>query len=148
MLRAILIGGLACGACDYLFAYLYYQKATWAGIAKSVARGWLDGDTVASGAPWVVALGVALHFLISLGWAAGYVVASRWITPLARYPGPAGLVYGAVVYFGMNWVVVPLSAIGRFPAGVDWYALAGHLAVVGLPIALALRWFGPPVSRR
>jgi hypothetical protein len=45
----------------------------------------------------------------------------------------------------MTLVIVPLSEVAgpEYPPGVDWSALAGHRALVGLPIALATRWFGP-----
>jgi hypothetical protein len=147
ILRAILIGGIACGVCDYLFAFFYYKKATWFGIARSVARGLLSRETVTGGSGWVVVLGIGLHFLISLGAAAVFVLVSRRLAVLVRFSVPAGLAYGAAIYLVMRWVVVPLSAIGGFPSTVDWGALAGHLVFVGLPIALAARWFGPPPAR-
>ena len=145
ILRAILIGGLACGVCDYLFAYFYYKKATLTGIGRSVARGVLGTQPSSLDPNFVAALGVALHFIISLGAATVFVLASRKFPVLVRYAVPAGLGYGAVVYFVMTWVVVPASAItvANYPPAVDWGALVGHLFVVGLPIALAARWFDP-----
>jgi hypothetical protein len=45
----------------------------------------------------------------------------------------------------MNWIVVPLSAIGAaaYPPPVNWQVVVGHMVVVGLPIALAAFWLGP-----
>ena len=51
-----------------------------------------------------------------------------------------GLLYGAVVYFFMYFVVLPLSAIYFKPSRELSSILlnsAGHMLLVGLPIALA-----------
>ena len=59
-----------------------------------------------------------------------------------------GLAYGVIVYFGMNHVVLPLSALHApfWPPKIDNVALAAHCLVFGLPIALAARriLLGPP----
>jgi hypothetical protein len=142
IVRAIVVGGLGCGVCDYLFAVIYYKAKFW-GIGRSVARGVLDTETIASGAGWIVPLGVMLHFVISLGAATVFVLASRRIAALTRFPVPAGMLYGVLVYLAMNWFVAPLAIRGVVSFAVDWGSLVGHMFVVGLPIALATRWFGP-----
>jgi hypothetical protein len=142
---AILVGGFACGVFDFIFAIVYYG-APWNAIARSVARGLFSKAIVSTGAPWVIATGIGLHFFISLGAAAVFVLAAHKLAFLTRFPGPAGLVYGIVVYFVMNWVVVPASVITvpKYPPTVDWGALVGHMVLVGLPIALANHWIMRP----
>ncbi len=138
---AILTGGLACGMLDFAFAVVYYG-APWEAIGRSVARGVLSKETVATAQGWIAALGIGLHFLISFGAAAAYTLARYLLPSLTRHPAPAGLVYGAIVYFVMNWIIVPASAIQvrNYPPSVDWGALVGHMVLVGLPIALAAHW--------
>lgn len=54
-----------------------------------------------------------------------------------------GLAYGAATYVVMNYVVLPLSAVGPASA-FAWPRfinnLGAHLVLVGVPIALVARW--------
>ncbi|HWF04666.1 MAG TPA: hypothetical protein VHA06_13330, partial [Candidatus Angelobacter sp.] len=91
------------------------------------------------------ALGLFLHFLIAFIWAAIYYVASRQIAFLTQRPVLAGLLYGEFVWLMMTCVVLPLSAIHRWPPSFDPASIItgpiGHTVLVGLPIALATsRW--------
>jgi uncharacterized membrane protein YagU involved in acid resistance len=58
-----------------------------------------------------VALGIAIHYTIALIWTAVYWLASRQTPDLVRRPVLFGLVYGASVYLGMNYVVLPLTRV-------------------------------------
>ncbi len=148
MLLAIFVGGVVAGLCDLVFAVVYYG-ASWPPVAHHIAAGLIGLDASLGGGLPVVVLGTFLHFTIALGAAAVFVVADRWLKVLGRFPGPAGLVYGIVVYFVMNWIVVPLSAVAgkSWPPRVDWGAVVGHMVLIGLPIALTNRWLGPGTRR-
>jgi len=52
-----------------------------------------------------------------------------------------GLLYGVAVYFFMNYLVLPLSAVARSPFhfGLFLNGVIGHALFVGLPIALYAR---------
>ena len=143
-LRAILWGGLLAAAGDYFFAHIYY---VWRlGVFQNVAGGLIGRDVARAGGVPTYLLGVGLHFLIGIIWAAIFWGLSRRVPALLKYAVPAGLVYGLVVYLGMNCVVVPLSALHaplKLPPLVSWPA-AAHLVLVGLPIALATRKFSRP----
>lgn len=140
---AILAGGLIAGAGDLVFAKMHYH-APFAAIGRSVAAGVLGRETAVTGGAGTAALGILLHCVIATGAAAVFVLASRKLPVLTRFPAPAGLVFGALVYLVMNWVVVPLSAIQvkQYPPAVDVSALVAHMVLVGLPIALATFWLG------
>lgn len=142
-LKAILWGGLLAGLGDYLFAHFHYGWRL--GVFQNVAGGLLGAGPARSGGLPMYLLGVGLHFIIAGLWAALYWGLSRRMPVLIRRAVPAGLVYGLVVYLGMNCVVLPLSALPvplRLPPLVSWPA-AAHLLLVGLPIALAARrWSG------
>lgn len=140
-LRAILWGGLVAGLGDMIFAFASYGWRL--GVFQSVAGGLMGrAEARAGGVPTFI-LGLALHYAIALIWAAIYWIASRRVRLLVTQAIPAGLVYGAVVFYGMNCVVLPLSALQTkaWPPPFAPGAIAVHMLAVGLPIALATRWF-------
>lgn len=140
--KAVLWGGLAAGLGDYLFAHVHYGWRL--GVFQNVAGGLLGREAVRAGGVPLYALGVGLHFGIALLWAALFCAAARRRPVLVRQAVPAGLLYGLVVYLGMNCVVLPLSALRvplQLPPLLSWPA-AAHLVLVGLPIALAARRWG------
>jgi len=70
-----------------------------------------------------------------------YFLLSRRIRLLLRWPVPVGLAYGVFLYFFMNLVVLPLSAIGH-PAFGDhrWMVWSiGMHALFGVLCALTAR---------
>jgi hypothetical protein len=108
-------------------------------VLQSVAGGLL-GAAARDGGLATAALGAVLHFLIASIWATVYWLASRRLKVLVRHPVVCGLLYGALVYFFMYFVVLPLSAIYFRPSRELSSVLlnaAGHMLLVGLPIALA-----------
>lgn len=144
---AIFWGGLGCGVFDITQACVAFgiqNHLTPSKIFQSVASGLL-GPKAFQGGARTAALGLLLHFLISVIWAAIYYVASRQIAFLTQRPVIAGLLYGEFVWLVMNCVVLPLSAIRRWPPSTDPASIItgpiGHLFLVGLPIGLAVaRW--------
>ncbi|HEX8285681.1 MAG TPA: hypothetical protein VF588_20160 [Pyrinomonadaceae bacterium] len=141
--RAILWGGLLAGVGDITFAFVVngLRGVGPVRVLQSVASGVL-GAAAREGGSGSAALGAALHFLIALIWAAVYWLASRRLPVLARRAVACGLVYGAAVYAFMYLVVLPLSAAYFKPTFTPSTVLlnaAGHMLLVGLPIALAAR---------
>jgi hypothetical protein len=138
--RAILLTGLIAGVLDITAAFVFsaLRGAGPARVLRFVASGLL-GAAAARGGAATAALGLALHFVIATGWAAVYWAASRKIAFLRTHPVPAGLLYGIAVYFLMNLVVVPLSAVPPRPFVPSPGMIGIHMFCVGLPIALALR---------
>ena len=145
--KAIFWGGLACGVLDISQAFLAWgilMKVPPEVILHSVASGALGKASFQMG--WKsAALGLGFHFLIAFGAATVYWVASRRIRFLIEHALPAGVIYGECVYVFMNFVVVPLSAIHRFPIYSLPHILTGpfgHAILVGPPIALVARHYG------
>jgi uncharacterized membrane protein YagU involved in acid resistance len=143
---AIFWGGLACGVLDItqaMIAFHLQAGATPMRVLQSVASGLLGKSSFQGGTKTAI-LGAFLHFFIAFSWAAIYYIASRRLTFLVQSPVIAGLLYGEFVWLVMNFVVLPLSAIHRWPV---WNAASiitgpiGHTVLVGLPIALAVRRF-------
>ena len=145
---AIFWGGLACGVFDItqaMIAFHLQAGATPMRVLQSVASGLLGKASFQGGTKTAI-LGAFLHFFIAFSWAAIYYIASRRLTFLVQSPVIAGLLYGEFVWLVMNFVVLPLSAIHRWPV---WNAASiitgpiGHTVLVGLPIALAVSRFAP-----
>lgn len=141
---AVLTGGLVAGAFDIAYACLFSYLRSGippVRILQSVASGLL-GAAAREGGVATAALGLFLHFLIAVTWAALFYEVSRHLPLLRRQPILSGIVYGAVIYAVMNLVVVPLSAFPRklsFPPIVFWTGLFVHTFLVGVPIALSVR---------
>ena len=133
---AVLLGGLAAGVGDSVLALVLYPDSL-VRIYQSVAAGLLGRDAYQGGLA-TAALGMFLHFFIATTAAFVYVAASSGLKLLRRQPVPCGLVFGAAVYFFMNFVVLPLSRARA--SGVAWKPMVGHALLVGLPIALIARY--------
>ena len=146
--RAIFWGGFLCGIFDITQACLAWGiqfHTPPSRIFQSVASG-LIGRSAFQGGIKTVLLGGVLHFLIAFVWATVYYIASRKMPVLLARPVICGLLYGELVWLVMNCVVIPLSAIHGWPPQWNTAAIItgpiGHLFLVGLPIALAVRRYG------
>ena len=143
-LRAILLGGLIAGTIDISYAciFSYLRRGTSpVRVLQSVASGAL-GRSAFDGGAWTAALGLVFHFLIATIAAAVYYLASRPLRFLVNYAVICGPLYGLCVYLVMNFVVLPLSAIGSRPALPLPVLISGlliHMFGIGLPIALVVR---------
>ena len=106
--RAIFAGGLIAGSVDILAAALI----NWINpvlILHSIASGVLGRASFSGGAASAV-LGLLLQWFMGLLIATIFVLAAARIAWLRRHWINAGIAYGAVIFFVMNYVVVPLSA--------------------------------------
>ncbi|GAC1533133.1 MAG: hypothetical protein NVS2B17_00420 [Candidatus Velthaea sp.] len=86
--------------------------------------------------PTYAALGLALHFLVSIGWALGYAYIAERQSQLVTRPWISGAGFGLVVYFAMLIVLVAANAYHPpKPADVGT-GLIAHIAFFGIPVAL------------
>ena len=141
--KAILTGGLSVGVLDFIAAWgtNASRGVTPMRIGQSVASGLL-GARAFQGGYKTAALGVALHFVIAFGWATLFVLASRKFPVLTQQTILSGALYGIFVFWCMQLVVLPLSAISfkqSFALPVVVTGLIVHILCVGLPIAIATR---------
>ena len=143
--RAILLGWLIAGTLDITAAIittLAYGRSP-ARMLQGIASGVL-GTRSFEGGLKTSALGLLLHFVIAFGATIVYYAASRKLTFLVRQALVSGTLYGIAVYFFMQLVVIPLSAIAsRAPFRPFQLALGliVHILCVGLPIALVIRHY-------
>jgi len=137
------LGGFLIGLFDLMFAFTFYGLALGAPflrIFQSVAAGVLGRPRALAGGVPTFLLGIVLHFVVATCIATVYYLATLVLPVLLRHPVVSGLAYGVVAYFGMKYIVLPLSAIGqrgtlpRLPILLT--EIIGHAVLVGLPVAL------------
>jgi uncharacterized membrane protein YagU involved in acid resistance len=140
--QAILWGGLIAGILDSIDAVIAFglKGMNPIQVLQYIASGVLGTAAFQGGLP-TAALGAALHFFIAFVAAAVYYVASTKLPALAQQPVRYGLLYGVVVYFFMNYLVLPLSAVPKSPfsAALFLNGVIGHAILVGVTIALFTR---------
>ena len=144
--KALLLCLLIAGTLDISDALIFYglRGVPPAGLLRFIA-GCLLGVSALHGGLAMAALGLAIHYTITLFWAALFLVAATRISFLTRHAIASGLLYGGLIYVVMNFVVLPLT---RLPPRSHHLAPAvlvnGVLALMlfmGLPIALIARRF-------
>lgn len=142
-IETIPLGGFFIGLFDLLFAFTFYGLilgVPYLRIFQSVAAGVLGRPRATAGGVPTFLLGILLHFVVATCIASVYYLATLVLPVLLHHPIVSGLIYGVCAYFGMKYIVLPLSAIGQrgnLPrASILITELIGHAVLVGLPVAL------------
>lgn len=144
-LKTIVTAGLVAGALDILYAFIIWglRGVTPIRIGQSVAAGLLGRDAAVGGGTTTGLFGLGVHFVLAIIMAAIYYAAARNIRLLVDRAVPFGIAYGLALYGAMNYIVLPLSAIGKAGGGGPLYititGILVHMFLVGLPIALITR---------
>jgi len=141
--KTIIFGGLTVGVLDGLSAVVLsaMRGISPLRVFQYIASGLLGRDSFNGGMKTAL-LGVLLHFVIAFGVATVFYFASLYLPVLIRKAVLMGAIYGVVVYWVMQLVVVPLSAVTRPPrtlSGVITQIII-HILFVGLPPALIAKW--------
>ena len=143
-LRWLIVGALVAGAFDitYAIVFSYFRSGVAPSrILQSVASGAL-GRAAYDGGTRTAAMGLGLHFVSAFIITTIFFAAASQLAGLGRRPVLIGALYGIVVYLVMNYVVIPLSAIGTIPHPATVVRVTGvlvHMFLIGVPIALAAR---------
>ena len=137
------LGGLLIGLFDLIFAFTFYGLILGVPLLRifqTVAAGVLGRPRSYAGGVRTFLLGILLHFVVATCIATVYYLATLVLPALLRHPVVSGLIYGMVAYFGMKYIVTPLSALaarGTLPRlPILLTELIGHALLVGLPVAL------------
>jgi hypothetical protein len=150
VLPKFLFAGATVAFLDGMFAvvvYVWIMHRTTAGrIFQSIAAGLL-GKSSYDGGSTTIALGVVCHIVIAFAWTAIYYVASQRISSVRQFASSnagnlvTGLVFGAVIWLGMDLIVLPLSAAKPTPPGnwQFWLQLAWHIIGLGPPLVRIIR---------
>ena len=148
--QAILWGGFVAGTVDIGAACLINWLSPVV-ILHAIASGLLGKPSFSGGLPSAV-LGLLLQWFMGLLIAAVYVLAARRLAWMQRDWRAAGAVYGVVIYFVMNDVVVPLSNAWPghdFSKPIDWAKFGENMLAMllfGLLIAFFAHRFLPPAD--
>ncbi|HKQ16335.1 MAG TPA: hypothetical protein VJT80_23150 [Steroidobacteraceae bacterium] len=144
-LKTIVFAGLVAGALDITYAFIIWglRGVSPIRIGQSVASGLLGREAAVGGGTATGLFGLLLHFTMAIIIAAIYYTAARNIRLLVDRAVPCGIAFGLVAYGVMNYVVMPLSAIGVVgdggPAYIRITGILVHMFLIGLPIALFTR---------
>lgn len=142
-IKAISLAGLVAGVLDLTAACVTNYHLSPVIIFQSIAAG-IYGKASYEGGAKTAILGIVLHFVIAFGAAIVFYLASRKIRFLINQPIVSGVIYGILVYWFMQLVVLPLS---NFPSKFSFTlksAIVGlivHILCIGLPIAFIIRRF-------
>jgi hypothetical protein len=137
ILTAIVLGGVVAATLD-IGAAMLISGASLTTILHFIASG-LIGKAAFDGGAATAALGAALQELMGLIIAAVFVLATLAAPGLRRAWIAAGLAYGVAIYAVMNYVVMPLSAVGRYPTFSVEGLVKNGLAM--LAFGLIIAWF-------
>jgi hypothetical protein len=151
--RAILWGGLICGVLDISSAVIISlaNGGSPVRMLQGIAGALLGPVSFQYGAV-TAALGLAMHFGVAFTATAIFYWLSRRFPAMVEWAVPSGLLYGVVWLLVMYRGVIPLTAALRslYLSNVKrslpalWpLPFFIHMFCVGLPIALAVRHFGP-----
>ena len=151
--RAILWGGLICGVLDISSAVIISlaNRGSPVRMLQGIA-GALLGPVSFQGGFATAALGLVMHFGVAFTATAIFYWLSRRFPAMVEWAVPSGLLYGVVWLLVMYRGVIPLTAALRtlYLSNVKrslpalWpLPFFVHMFCVGLPIALAVRHFGP-----
>jgi predicted cation transporter len=136
-LLASFYGGLVAGTIDIFSPALIYWVSP-VRILQSIARGVLGKQSFEMGLSSAV-LGLLLQWAMSILIAFIFVYAAARMRVLTRNWIAAGVAYGIVVFFVMNYIVVPLSMVAAVPH-FTLYTFAANMAAMWL-FGLIIAWF-------
>src|SRR5215469_14396333 len=144
--QIISLGALVLGTWDLLFARIFWNSngVHFIDVLQSIASG-IYGKASHLGGAKTAIVGAICHYLIAFCMVLAYFVVSRKLPVLIHRPLSLGLAYGIFLYFFMNLVVVPLSAIGHTVFGnATWmiWSIVMH-SLFGVLCAMTARFAQP-----
>jgi uncharacterized membrane protein YagU involved in acid resistance len=139
VLSAIFLGGVIAATIDIGAASLITGRSPTF-IMQAIAGGLLGKATFDGGIGTMI-LGTVLQELMGILIATIYVVLSKTVSRLLRRWILSGLAYGVIIFFVMNYVVVPLSALKSTPhfTPVKFAANMAAMLLFGLIVAFFAR---------
>ncbi|MBO9728838.1 MAG: hypothetical protein J7623_09395 [Chitinophaga sp.] len=146
----LLMAGLLTGTLDILSASVYFtivshgQPLTrlFAYISSGVF-----GKAAFNGDPAMTAWGLLFHYFIAFSWSFLFLMVYPKITALRQYPIAAGLVYGAIIWAFMQFIVLPLSHVPHGPLRLPGALInmAILMVMIGIPLSLiSRRYYATP----
>jgi hypothetical protein len=145
--KTILRAGLVAGTCDLSAAIIVYafilQRMSTLQLLQSIASGIFGKDAYAGGTEMAI-LGVIFHYIIAMIFAVAYFLIFPKIPFLRQQKVISGLLYGVIVWFMMNLIVLPMSHATSKPFEFSINTFRGMailMVCIGLPISLIVHKF-------
>lgn len=140
VIRTAIVAGIVAGIVIDLYLYLVTVLpgggtpiAMWQYVASTLLGA---NRAIAFTSPVYAVLGLLVHFIVSIGWAGGYgylaqqhpFMNQRWLI--------SGLIYGLVVYFFMQLLLLGSGNFAWPPTPLGWVIpIVGHMVFFGVPLA-------------
>ncbi len=152
LLKTIMWAWLLAGTLDITAASLYYPliyKFRLILLYQNIASGVFGERAFAGGIP-MAAIGLTFHYLIALTWTILFFLIFPRIRMLSKNSFATGMIYGALVWFAMNLIVLPLSGVQRSPFDIGRAIIAALFLMfcIGLPISLIIGKYYSEVTRK
>ncbi len=145
-LKALFLCLLIAGTLDISDALIFYglRGVSPERLLQNIARALIGPSAFHRGLA-TAALGLAIHYAITLSWSAVFLGAAVRFRLLTRHAIVSGLLYGGLIYLLMNFVVLPLTRLPPrshvTPPVILLNAVLALLFCMGLPIALIARHY-------
>ncbi|NJM25025.1 MAG: DUF1440 domain-containing protein [Bacteroidia bacterium] len=146
----LLLSGLLVGTLDIVAACVSYMiktggnpKVVLVYIASAVF-----GKEAFSGGDGMAAIGLLFHYLIAFGWTVLFFVIYPFVSTRIKNAWLLGVVYGLVVWSGMNLIVLPLTALTHSPITLNGALVAATVLIVaiGIPLSFMARRYYKPAT--
>lgn len=138
ILWATLVSGVLDAAAGVV-VYWIFKGLNPLQVLQYIASG-IFGPEVIGGSFIYVVVGLLLHFVIAFACAVIFYIAYPYIKSFASNTIVTGLLYGALIWVFMNYLVLPNSNIPKSPKDfVSVLELIWHAALVGLPIVMIIK---------
>ena len=148
----ILLRAIAAGIVGAVTIDVYLWLTTLLPVHGSMTAMWQWVASTAFGKsalgdPTFVAVGAALHLMVSIGWAAGYAYIAAHNSNANRRWIVSGIVYGLIVYTIMQTILLADNNF-TYPPNPNAFvnALIAHAIFFGLPVAYVVRSMQRPAA--
>lgn len=134
----IALGGFITGTLDAVAAIVVY-KADPVKMFQYIASAAVDPAKI-NGTLTMTLLGIFFHYLIALVWCALLYSVFQALHKWLKHWITVGVVWGIVVWCGMNFIVLPMSRLPAraFDAGAAAISASIIIAAVGVPAAFVI----------
>lgn len=146
LLKSILIAGIIAGTMDATgatIAYLLRGGENPIKIWNYVGSG-IFGEASIKGGMAYALMGLLFHYIIAIIWTTIFFKIHKYLLMISKNWIVLAIIYGIVVWVGMNLIVVPLSNTPKGPMTLNGALIAGFVLIIciGSPISyLAKKYY-------
>lgn len=140
LVRTVAVSWLLVGTLDILAAIIQtlIAGASIERLMRYIASG-IFGETAFTGGAWYPVAGLIFHYLIAFSWTILFYL----LYPKLRFAPSnrlvVGIGYGALIWFVMNRIVLPLSNVPQRAFDLQRAIIAALVLMVAIGIPLSFR---------